>query len=96
MKILITEILGLYFLEGVIFKMKKYVQRMWRIYDVLFLDKEKAEKVEDGKEVVKQVFVGIDENTDYDLNGESAEFFGSWIFKTEQEAQAEVDEFNHN
>ena len=76
--------------------MKKYVQRMWRIYDVLFLDKEKAEKVEDGKEIVKQVFVGIDENTDYDLNGESAEFFGSWIFTDEQEAQKEVDEFNND
>ena len=76
--------------------MKKYVQRMWRIHDVLFLDKEKAEEVEDGKEIVKQVFVGIDENTYYDSNGESMEFFGSWIFTEEKEAQSEVDEFNNN
>ncbi len=76
--------------------MKKYVQRMWRIHDVLFLDKEEADKVEDGKEIVKQVFVGIDENTDYDSNGESAEFFGSWIFTDEKEAQKEVDEFNND
>jgi len=77
-------------------KMKKYIQRMWRIHEVLFSDKEKAEKVEDGKEVVKQVFVGIDENTDYNLNGESMEFFGSWIFTDEKEAQYEVDEFNNS
>jgi hypothetical protein len=80
----------------VIFEMKKYVQRMWRIHDVLFLDKEKAEKVEDGKEIVKEVFVGIDENTDYDLNGESVEFFGSWIFTDKKEVQKEVDEFNND
>jgi len=77
-------------------EMKKYVKRMWRIHDVLFSDKEKAEKVEDGKEVVKQVFVGIDENTVYDLNGESLEFFGSWVFTDEKEAQCEVDEFNNS
>ncbi len=75
--------------------MKKYVQKMWRIHDVLFLDKEKAEEVEDGKEVVKQVFVGIDENTDYELNGESMDFFGSWVFTNEKDAQSEVDEFNN-
>lgn len=75
--------------------MKKYVQKMWRIHDVLFLDKEKAEEVEDGKEVVKQVFVGIDEEAYYDLNGESMEFFGSWVFTNEEEAQSEVDEFNN-
>ncbi|RDV33829.1 hypothetical protein [Lysinibacillus capsici] len=76
--------------------MKKYVQRMWRIYDVLFIDKEKAEQVEDGRETVKEVFVGLDEGIDYDLTQVSSDFFGSWIFKTEIEAQAEVDEFNHN
>lgn len=76
--------------------MKKYVQRMWRIHDVLFLDKEKAEEVEDGKEVVKQVFVGIDENAEYDLSGESTDFFGSsWVFTDEKEAQSEVEEFNN-
>jgi len=75
--------------------MKKYVQRMWRIHDVLFLDKGKAEKVEDGKEVVEKVFVGIDENAGYDLNGESVEFFGSWVFTDEKTAQSEVDEFNN-
>lgn len=41
--------------------MRKYVQQMWRIHDVLFLDKEEAE---DGKEIVKQVLVGIDEDTE--------------------------------
>lgn len=74
--------------------MKKYVQEMWRIYDVLFLDKEEAEKVEDGKEIVKQVFVGIDENTDYDLNGVSTDFFGRWVFANEKEALQEVNDFN--
>lgn len=69
---------------------------MWRIHDVLFLDKEKAEKVEGGKEKIKQVFVSIDENTEYYLNGESAGFFGSWIFTDEKEAQKEVDEFNND
>lgn len=57
--------------------MKKYVQRMWRIYDVLFLGKKIEKKV-------KEVFVGIDENIDYNLDGESAEFFGSWIFTDEK------------
>lgn len=76
--------------------MRKYVQRMWRIHDVLFLDKERAKEVEDGKEVIKEVFVGIDENTIYDLNGESADFFGSWIFSNEKEAQQEVNEFNND
>lgn len=76
--------------------MKKYVQRMWRIHDVLFSDKEKAKEVEDGKEVVKQVFVGIDEDTAYDLNGENIDFFGSWVFTDEKEAQKEVDEFNND
>jgi len=71
---------------------------MWRIHEVLFLDKEKAEEVEeveDGKEIVKQVFVGIDEDAVFDLNGESMEFFGSWVFREEKEAQSEVDEFNN-
>lgn len=76
--------------------MKKYVQKMWCIHDVLFLDKEKAEELEDGKDIARQVFVGIDENTDYDLNGESSEFFGSWIFTNEKECLSEVDEFNNN
>jgi len=75
--------------------MKKYVQKMWRIHDVLFLDKKKAEEAEDGKEVVEQVFVGIDENIYYDKNGESMEFFGSWVYTNEKEAQSEVDEFNN-
>lgn len=76
--------------------MKKYVQRMWRIYDVLFIDKEKAEMVEDGKEMVKQVYVGVDENAGYDLSEVSIDFFGRWIFTDEKEAQREVDEFNND
>jgi len=74
--------------------MKKYVQEMWLIHDVLFLDKKKAEAIEDGKEAAKRVFVAITEGTEYDLNGESADFFGSWIFRNEKECQSEVDEFN--
>lgn len=69
---------------------------MWMIYDTLFLNKEDALKVEDGRESVKEVFVGLDEAMDYDLTQVSSDFFGSWIFKTEEEAHAEVDEFNHN
>ena len=76
--------------------MKKYVQKMWRIHDVLFLDKAKAEEVEDGKEVVKEVFVSVDDDgIKLDPNGVSTEYFGSWIFNNVEEAQREVDEFNN-
>jgi len=73
---------------------RKYVQEMWLIHDVLFVNKEQAEELEDGKDTVKHVFVGIDENISFDLNGESAEFFGSWIFRDKKEAQKDVDEYN--
>jgi len=76
-------------------KIKKYVQRMWRIHDVLFLDKENAEQVQDGKEVVKEVFVAVDKEGNYDLSQVSVDFFGRWIFTNEEEAQSEVDDFNN-
>ncbi|QKE76210.1 hypothetical protein HPK19_25715 (plasmid) [Arthrobacter citreus] len=75
---------------------KKYVQKMWLIHDVLFMNKEQAEEVEDGKDTVREVFVGIDEGEFFDKNGESAEFFGSWIYRDEKEAQKEVDEYNQD
>lgn len=78
--------------------MKKYVQKMWKIQDTLFLNENDALKVEENevREKVKVVFVGVDERIDYDLSQVSSDFFGSWIFKTEEEAQEEIDEFNHN
>lgn len=67
---------------------------MWLIHDYLFLDREKAKELEDGKDVARKVFVGVDEDIDYDLNGDSTEVFGSWIFTNEKECRSEVDEFN--
>lgn len=78
--------------------MKKYVQKMWMIHDTLFINGNDALRVEENeaREKVKFVYVGVDEGMDYDLTQVSSDFFGSWIFKTEEEAQKEVDEFNHN
>lgn len=78
--------------------MTKYVQKMWMIQDTLFSNENDALKVEENevREKVKIVYVGVDEGMDYDLTQVSSDFFGSWIFKTEEEAQEEVDEFNHN
>ncbi len=71
---------------------------MWMIQDTLFLNENDALKVEENevREKVKVVYVGVDEGMDYDLTQVSSDFFGSWIFKTEEEALEEVDEFNHN
>lgn len=77
--------------------MKKHVRKMYRIHDVLFLDKEKAESIEDGKETVRVVFVGIDEDMELNPDGDSTTAFGdSWIFKDESVAQSEVDEYNED
>ena len=46
------------------------------------------------RETVKAVYVSVDEGMDYDLTQVSSDFFGSWIFKTEQEALKEVNAFN--
>lgn len=76
---------------------KKYVKRMYRIHEVLFSDKERAEEVEDGKETVREVFVGIDEGLELNPNGDSTSVFDdSWIFKEKSEAQSEVDEYNED
>lgn len=71
---------------------------MWMIQDTLFLNENDALKVEENevRDKVKIVYVGVDEGLDYDLTQVSSDFFGSWIFKTEEEAQEEVDEFNQN
>ncbi|MED3602901.1 hypothetical protein P4472_13570 [Bacillus subtilis] len=76
--------------------MKKYVQKMWMIHDTLFLNKKDALKIEENEvtEKAKAVYVGVDEEVDYDLTQVSSDFFGRWIFKTEQEALEEVNEFN--
>lgn len=76
--------------------LKKYVQKMWMIHDTLFLNEKDALKIEENevRETVKAVYVGVDEGMDYDLTQVSSDFFGSWIFKTEQEALEEVNEFN--
>ena len=76
--------------------MKKYVQKMWMIHDTLFLNENDALKIEENevRETVKAIYVGVDEGMDYDLTQVSSDFFGSWIFKTEQEALEEVNEFN--
>lgn len=76
--------------------MKKYIQKMWMIHETLFLNENDALKIEENevREKVKAVYVGLDEGMDYDLTQVSSDFFGSWIFRTEKEAQEEVDEFN--
>lgn len=68
------------------------------IQDTLFLNENDALKVEENevRDKVKIVYVGVDEGLDYDLTQVSSDFFGSWIFKTEEEAQEEVNEFNQN
>lgn len=69
---------------------------MWIINDTLFLNEEDALRVEENEvtEKVKAVYVGVNEGIDYDLTQVSSDFFGSWIFHTEQEALEEVNEFN--
>lgn len=75
--------------------MNKYVQKMWRIYDVLFFDKEKAIALEDKMDIAKVVYVGITEDGILlDRNGISADYFGSWVFSNEEDALKEVKEFN--
>lgn len=76
---------------------KKYVQKMWRIHDVLFFDQEKAEAVEDGKEVAKPVFVGIsDDGIELSRDGISLEYFGSWVYTDEEILKQEIEEFNRD
>lgn len=74
--------------------MKKTVVEMWRIHDVLFTNLEDAAKAEDGKESPVKVYVGMDEDFDFDPDGESVESFGSWVYSDLEEAQQEVDEYN--
>lgn len=76
--------------------MKKYVKKMWMIHDTLFSNENDALKVEENevREKVMAVYVCVDEGMDYDLTQVSSDFFGSWIFKSESEALAEVKEFN--
>ena len=73
---------------------KKVVQQMWMIHDTLFLEKEKALLFDDGKETMKEVFVGVDEGESLNPNGEMTGKFASWIYSNEEVAQSEVDEFN--
>lgn len=75
----------------------KKVVPMFRIFDVLFINAEKAQELEDGKERMKSVFVAVDE--DFDDTDES--FFeaidnlpGVWVFNTRKEAWDEVNQFN--
>lgn len=75
--------------------MKKRVEEMWRIHDVLFFDKEKAEQLEDGKETISRVFVGVDEHlSNKEIDGLYIGFFGSWVFSNKQMLLKEVQEFN--
>lgn len=72
--------------------MEKEVVEMWRIHDVLFENYKDAEKAEDGKEVPRKVYVGVDDSTRYDQ--QSLEFYGDWVFADREHAQREVDLFN--
>lgn len=75
--------------------MKKKMLEMWRIHDVLFMNYKDAEKTEDGKEVVKKVYVGVDEDFEFDPLGESMESFGSWVYSDKEEAQEQIEEHNY-
>lgn len=76
---------------------KKYIQKMWLIHDVLFFDLEKAQEVEDGKDVAKAVFVGInDDGIELPRDGISAEYFGSWIYRDEEMLKKEIEEYNRD
>lgn len=73
----------------------KYLRKMWMIFDVLFFDKEQAEAVEDGKEVVKKVYVGLDnDGIELPRDGFSADYVGSWVYTNEHQAEEAVKEFN--
>jgi hypothetical protein len=78
--------------------MMKRVVEMWRIHEVLFLNKEKAQEVEDGKEIARNVYVGVDvsvlEDEEINIDGESMDFFGDWVFTEKHEAERQVNEFN--
>lgn len=75
--------------------MKKYAQKMYLIHNVLFFCKEKAKKVEDGKEVIEEVFVGIDDDgIELDRNGISDDYFGSWIYRKEEDLLKELENYN--
>lgn len=74
---------------------KKRVAPMWLIHDTLFhySDYERAKRLEDGKDTVKQVWVGVD--VDYFIGTwQKADDFKGWIFDSEEEAIKEVEEWN--
>lgn len=75
---------------------KKNLQKMYRIFDVLFFDRETAEAVEDGKETVKEVYVGIsDDGIELNRDGISADYFGSWVYSSKKQAEEAIEEFNN-
>lgn len=76
--------------------MKKRVVEMWLIHDVLFTKKKSAVAVEDGKDTAKRVYVGVDVNLTDLEDGESSNYYGSWIFDKKAEADSEVKEYNDN
>lgn len=75
----------------------KRVVRMWLIHDTLFLHEQSAIDTEDGKDTVREVYVGVDnELTTIELvDGESSEYYGSWIFQDKATAYSEVNDYNY-
>lgn len=82
---------------------KKKVVKMFRIHDTLFMSPEKAQVAEDGKETIKQVYVGVDEDVEpmlhqpCGIHGDiffSHDYFGSWVFSSREEAEEQVNQYN--
>lgn len=76
-------------------KKQKCVKPMWLIHDTLFhfSDEQRAKRLEDGKDRVKLVYVGVD--SDYFVGTrQPASHFSGWIFDSEEEAQKEVEDYN--
>lgn len=74
---------------------KKHVKFMWLIHDTLFVDKERAKRFEDGKDKVKLVYVGVD-NDDFIETSCPANYYDGWIFDDENEAKREVEIYNQD
>lgn len=73
---------------------KKVIQKMWLIHDALFFDHEKAKECEDGKDVAKVVYVGVDEGVELQQDGIPASYVGSWIYYDREKLEEEIKEYN--
>lgn len=76
--------------------MKKQLKIALMIHDTIFPIEsiDIAKQYEDGKDVVKVVYVGINENETIDANGENANNYNGWIFDDAIDAINEINEYN--